>query len=74
MESIDTNYGAYQFRPFTKNDLRTLVDCVEMGILSKQGFLDILPMNISQVDYSTFLIEQKIIDEPIESRFEILDL
>ena len=74
MEAIDTSYGAYQFRPFTRGDLRSLVDCVELGILSKQGLLDMLPINIYQVDYQSFLIEQKIIDEPIDNRFEILDL
>jgi len=70
---IDTSSGG-SYSSFTQGDLRNLMTLVEMGLLSKQGFLDMLPATINKVDYSTFLIEQKIIDEPIDSRFEILDL
>lgn len=80
MESIDTRDVARHFRPFTNEDLETLADCVEMGFLSKQDFLNMLPANIANIPdifdnrNSIFLIEEEIKDVPIESRFEILDL
>lgn len=71
MALTDTNLP---YHPFTHGDLTDLVKAVEMGFMSKQGLLDMLPVNIDHVDYNSFLVDQKIIDEPIENRFEILDL
>ncbi len=73
-ELIDINYEDHQFRLFTQDDLRTLLELYREGIITEKFFIDSLPVNIDQVDYSTFLVKQSIIAEPIYDRFEILDL
>ena len=76
MALTDTNYGSYQFRPFTQKDLYDLLKLYEMEIISREDFLRYLPANI---DHDSFLIKQAeyslpYIEEPINNRWEILDL
>ena len=82
MALTDTNYGSYQFHPFTQKDLYDLLKLYEREIISKEDFLGYFPANI---DGRSFLIKQADIppllseeishnEDPINSRFEILDL
>ncbi len=74
MEWIDISDGAYKFQSFTRGDLEALYSLFKNGIISRKDFVEMLPVTIDQVDYSTFLVQHGIIEEPIDNRFEILDL